>query len=814
MPTVTVPLISPEEQQKQLAEGKINVILPNGQVITPTKEALVQEAYRRSESQGAAQAAASYGSPSPPAQYPNVEAKPLNSMTAQQAEKEGYNYSGAAGYVRYPATEANIKIAVADMVRQREQYSAEQNRVQTSPRDPNEIYYIDGQEVSRTEYLNRLAISQSELHAEEGRLRNLDQANRATNQTATTTAIPSSSIHSGLENITQSEMIPSTPRYSEDSMEKVRAMENKKIYDTASPLQKLGLHAATLFSSEGWRYIGSTVNPDETMKDVVLKRMALAEEEGGGLNAMVRHAISNPVTFTLSLSPIGRGVSAGAKAVGLVFGAQAAKGIDVGLNLGLAGTAFAKTVEKYNAGEKSQAIGETMIIGGVAMKAGADLLFSKIQLTRGFSSSDVVAKTQDTTLSHGKAVYQTDTVGKSVRSTAEFDTLTKRIPTSMTSYGKVISASVEQGKMTVNERSLLDRALNRPGKTREIQYKGEATGTTPSKKAIMTEEGFKIPKGARAGRFAIETSEGQTTKGAYLQKQVMRKGNVRVSNSVFQTGRLKYGKSVDVVRDINPPKNDDPYTFFKGSGQKASVKSAPAGPSMAKTIHDEITSPAAKPSSPAILSPSSELDAVMHSPARIEPKKKAALQGETVVSLTPQNKYMPNFAKEKQKNKGKTDNPEKFFRVASKQGQQQRIVNEKAQEQVVSDRMLRMPSELGQSRVPRQKRAETPMYVPEQYVRNFEPQKPMQRQKPAQMQRQKQTQALRLRNPARFGTGMRPNEQMQRYLFRPRSSGHNPEMTGRTPRGGRRKKYWEVINPVGDLAEVANFQFRALRRRR
>lgn len=119
------------------------------------------------------------GSPSAPAPAAPVktaerleeEYQPIESMTLTEAEAQGYEYSGAAGWHRPRPTIKNVEMLRARAMQQREELSHMQNVEQRSSPDPGRIYFIGDNQVSRAEYLNTLAVAQIKNSAYLGKLK-------------------------------------------------------------------------------------------------------------------------------------------------------------------------------------------------------------------------------------------------------------------------------------------------------------------------------------------------------------------------------------------------------------------------------------------------------------------------------------------------------------------------------------------------------------------------------------------------------------------------------------------------------------------
>lgn len=81
-------------------------------------------------------------------------------MTPSEAEEQGYEYSGAAGWHRPKPTIRNVEMLREQAMQQREELSRIQNAEQRSAPDPARLYFVGDTQVSRDEYLNTIALAQ------------------------------------------------------------------------------------------------------------------------------------------------------------------------------------------------------------------------------------------------------------------------------------------------------------------------------------------------------------------------------------------------------------------------------------------------------------------------------------------------------------------------------------------------------------------------------------------------------------------------------------------------------------------------------
>jgi len=121
---------------------------------------------------------------SPPPQAPakprqDVEYKPIKSMTPEQAAKEGYTYSGAAGWHRTPATKKNIALAQQDAQSRATALNQMKKEIVSAPGDS--VWMHQGREINKYEADKILSKQQAEMKAHEDYLRGLE--NFRTNQT-------------------------------------------------------------------------------------------------------------------------------------------------------------------------------------------------------------------------------------------------------------------------------------------------------------------------------------------------------------------------------------------------------------------------------------------------------------------------------------------------------------------------------------------------------------------------------------------------------------------------------------------------------
>lgn len=128
-------------------------------------------------SQGSGSSSSPAPSTSRPAAQPQyeLETKSLDSMTREEAEKEGYRYSGTIGWHRTPATRKNIILAKKHYTVQRERVSQLYSDEMKSDGEGKK-YYIGKEEATRMQYLIYLAGHKQKMAQE---IRNLEKMEAA-----------------------------------------------------------------------------------------------------------------------------------------------------------------------------------------------------------------------------------------------------------------------------------------------------------------------------------------------------------------------------------------------------------------------------------------------------------------------------------------------------------------------------------------------------------------------------------------------------------------------------------------------------------
>ncbi len=348
-------------------------------------------------------------------QFDIEKARP--SISHKEAKEQGHIYSGAIGYYRIPGTDKNLRISKSRLEQQKKQIAeyeqslAEQRKAIRAA--PEGARFIHGNRaITKKEALGNVARSEKELaaakknvgadlktvthvtsakaqqkkvaqqlagHSLDGFFHGAKTKTEPTkNATRRPTASPSSPI-------TQSP-IDSLITYSPTTIKNVKTAQDgrsidindsriyKKIYEKASPLQKTGLHASTLFSTEGMAYIGAVLGLEtkskniKTTEDAITRRMKMAYDERHDLKAKQKHIIGNPVTQAAMMGAVGKAIGAVGgslkalpwvtKASKTAIGHTAIKGTAVGVGGSLAILEGQNIKQKVDKGDVGEAAGQ------------------------------------------------------------------------------------------------------------------------------------------------------------------------------------------------------------------------------------------------------------------------------------------------------------------------------------------------------------------------------------------------------------------------------------------------------------------------
>lgn len=461
---------------------------------------------KKSQTQKESERRVSLGTPERP-KY-KTQVIPGGSISQQQIDAGGFKYSGATGQLsRTPATNENIdkdRQYLRDLnVYYRQQINTENKRPQAE-RD-NLIYKLDGRTITRKEYVKALETARSEvIKIQRDYMRQSGQSKKPTTPGGKTIKVTFP------DPDTLAKITPSRNSFNDSTRtdiqfkhkdeftreQQVEREISKRIYQSATPLEKAGLKSATALSYRGKRYLGSLVGssklgqkwglsgtnkaghiniPDDVMFDLMtenrniqLSKKSVDMQLSGKLpltappellraqqrrlkkaeqSLYLKNMGTNPLTEMTVIASAPH-----------VIGASPALSAIASSTPVLLGTAFlgAKEVSRmkieYDKGNMADAIG-----GGATLSAG---------LIGGLSSKSALKLATKKTLTLN-----------SIKSTEHLKTL----------GGNTLKAGRghAQYKLSFTERSNIDKLLHRPGKVKHATVRGRLDLLSDNKGASL-----------------------------------------------------------------------------------------------------------------------------------------------------------------------------------------------------------------------------------------------------------------------------------------------------------------------------------------